>query len=158
MLVADGHRLVTALRTASDLRIGMMVRSLVDQNARFAAGLRQTAATTDQISNDISAAIVSMQFQDRTKQRLENVSAALDVLSGTLEELREETASEVPLDQAENNNVDHAWLNRMIGQCTLGEIRKRFVERILTKDGSSGDWQSVAADGHGRPDQGIELF
>jgi len=141
----------------ADLRIGTMVRSLVDQNTRFAASLQQTATTTEQISNDISAAIVGMQFQDRTKQRLENVNAAVDVLAGTLEDLSNETASHAGIDHTAND-IDHSWLNRMIGQCTLGEMRKRFVERILTNDAASSEWRPAAIDGNSKPDQGIELF
>jgi small-conductance mechanosensitive channel len=61
----------------ADSRIESMMQHLVEQNLRFAAVLKQTVATSESIAQDVSSAVVRMQFQDRAKQRLENVSAGL---------------------------------------------------------------------------------
>jgi methyl-accepting chemotaxis protein len=58
-------------------RIESVMQHLVEQNLRFAAVLKQTAATSESITQEVSSAVVRMQFQDRAKQRLENVSAGL---------------------------------------------------------------------------------
>ncbi len=139
----------------ANARIKTVMRCLVEQNARFAEVLQRTAASTEAISNDISAAVVGMQFQDRTKQRLENVGAALAVLSGALQDMRSSSAAEVQADHVESD-VDHGWLNRMIDQCTLGEMRKRFVAHILEPDASAPPDETSAA--HNRPQSTIELF
>jgi methyl-accepting chemotaxis protein len=111
-------------------RINTMMKNLVEQNERMSHVLQQSATNAEEIADNVSAAIVGMQFQDRTKQRLENVNDVLKVLAGTLENMRADTANLVPSQQV-GNDVDHVWLHRMIAQCTLGEMRERFVENIL---------------------------
>jgi methyl-accepting chemotaxis protein len=139
-------------------RIETMMRHVVDQNLRFATALRQTATTSDQIANDVSSAVVRMQFQDRTKQRLENVNAALDVLVGALGDLCKRTAKGVGIDHVDDD-VDHEWLQQMIGRTTLGEMRKRFVAHILICGNSEPQESTTdSTQGSTPPDQDVELF
>jgi hypothetical protein len=70
------------------------------------------------------------QFQDRTEQRLENVNDVIRVLTGAIGNLLTSSANAIS-DGQTNDDVDHEWLHRMIAQCTLGEMRGRFVEHIL---------------------------
>jgi methyl-accepting chemotaxis protein len=140
-------------------RINTMMTSLVEQNERMSQVLQQSASSAEGIANNVSAAIVGMQFQDRTKQRLENVNDVLKVLAGTLEDMRVDTANLVPPQKIEND-VDHAWLHRMIAQCTLGEMRERFVENILIPSEArlpepDNDRMTNSARNEG---DGIELF
>jgi methyl-accepting chemotaxis protein len=140
----------------ANARIKSMMQSLIDQNERFAKVLQDTASTTKQIADDVSEVIVGMQFQDRAKQRLENVNAALEVLAGASSELRDASAHAMaPGDSSED--ADHRWLHHIIDQFTLGEMRKRFVETILltghAPDGFADQTFSVAA-----PDDDVELF
>jgi methyl-accepting chemotaxis protein len=114
----------------ANARINAMMQSLVEQNERMGHVLQRSASSAEDIANNVSAAIVGMQFQDRTKQRLENVNNVLKVLAGVLEDMRSDSAKLVPPQELESD-VDHAWLHRMIAQCTLGEMRERFVESIL---------------------------
>lgn len=143
----------------ANTRIKTMMQCLVDQNARFVDMLQRTAVTTEKITGDVSAAVVGLQFQDRTKQTLENVTAALQVVAGALGELRTETIKEAVIDHAAED-VDHGWLNHMIGQCTLGEMRERFVEHLLIADGPPGrnGAGTPARQRQAEPDDDIELF
>jgi hypothetical protein len=73
--------------------------------------------------------------------------------------MRVDTANLVPPQKIEND-VDHAWLHRMIAQCTLGEMRERFVENILIPSEArlpepDNDRMTNSARNEG---DGIELF
>lgn len=126
----------------ANARIEMVMRCLVEQNARFADVLRRNAATTEKISNDVSAAIVGMQFQDRTAQRLGHVKDALTTLAGALGNLQHRSADEVAdisSDGAAASDPDAhatadgvpAWIESLLAQCTLTEVRNRLAEHIL---------------------------
>jgi methyl-accepting chemotaxis protein len=143
----------------ANARINTMMKSLVEQNERMSNVLQQSATNAEEIANNVSAAIVGMQFQDRTKQRLENVNDVLKVLAGTLEDMRADTANLVPPQKIEND-VDHAWLHRMIAQCTLGEMRERFVEKILMPSEARAHEpdKDRTENGARSEDGGVELF
>jgi methyl-accepting chemotaxis protein len=134
-------------------RIESMMQHLVEQNLRFAAVLKQTAATSENITQDVSLAVVRMQFQDRAKQRLENVGAALGVLVGALGDLCTRTANGV---DHVDNDVDHEWLQEMISKTTLSEMRKRFVAHILISGEGAGIGEHPGDDGEA--EETVELF
>lgn len=144
----------------TNARINALMQSLVDRNKTLGTVLQKTAVSAQTIANDVSGAIVSMQFQDRTKQRLENVNDVIRVLTGAIGDLRTSSADAVS-DGQTNEDVDHEWLHRMIAQCTLGEMRERFVEHILLQTGSDAvpidiksNRNGAAKDIHGE----VELF
>ncbi|WP_043354084.1 methyl-accepting chemotaxis protein [Methylobacterium sp. B1] len=134
-------------RTA-ELRVRMVMRALVEQNAQVAGVLRQTAETTQAITEDVSAAIVAMQFQDRAKQRIENVEGLLRAAGAELGRLSGASAGDgaVP-----DSGADPAWIEVAIARCTLGEVRARLTERLL---GVAPAAQRPAADDL----DGIDLF
>ena len=140
-------------------RVQSVMQSLVDQNARFVEMLQRTAVATEKVTEDVSAAVVGLQFQDRTKQTLENVTGALQVVAGALVDLREKSIRQAGVDHAAED-VDHAWLNRIIEQCTLGEMRERFVEHLLIDEGAAAAARepSPAARAQASSDDDIELF
>jgi methyl-accepting chemotaxis protein len=139
-------------------RIESIMQHLVEQNMRLAAVLKKTAATSEEITEAVSSAVVRMQFQDRTKQRLENVNAALDVLVGALADLCVRTAKGVGIERIDDD-IDHDWLNQMIGKTTLGEMRKRFVAHILmSKDSAQTNGDAGTLEVEAEPEQDVELF
>jgi methyl-accepting chemotaxis protein len=113
----------------ANARIKTMMRCLVEQNARYANVLQQTADATERIDRDVSAAVVGMQFQDLTKQRLENVNGALSSLVAAARELDAENPSGAQTGAAEDPR-ESAWIDRMLRQCTLSEVRNRLAERV----------------------------
>ncbi|WP_331300140.1 methyl-accepting chemotaxis protein [Methylobacterium oryzae] len=81
-------------RTA-ETRVRMVMRALVEQNAQVAGILQQTAETTQAITQDVSAAIVAMQFQDRAKQRIQNVEGLLRSAGAELGRLADQSPDRV---------------------------------------------------------------
>lgn len=133
-------------------RVGTVMQTLVEQNARFAAVLQQTAETTQAITTEVSAAVVGMQFQDLAKQRLGNVGGALRALAAALEE-GEVRAARIGA-EADEDALDRAWVERMIAGCTLYEVRTRLTNHIL----NPGSPIAEVPAGDGGDLDGVDLF
>lgn len=111
------------------LRIKTVMRCLVEQNAHYADILKQTAAATGKIAGDVSAVIMSTQFEDRAKQYLDNVCKALGAVGSVIDDLR--LASPVILaNEAASDAEGHAWAESVIARCTLFEMRRRLSSGI----------------------------
>lgn len=145
---------VSSENAAANLQVKSVVQSLVDQNIGFAKVLRHTATTTEQISSDVASAIVSMQFQDLTKQKLESVTGVLATLASALSGLSSQTGTGIGAAAVE---IDSALADRIISGCTLSEVRQRLAAGII--DGTLLT-APVAAPAAARPgaDDGIEFF
>ena len=128
-------------------RIKTVMRCLVDQNAHYAEMLKQSAATTEKIASDVSAVIVSMQFEDRAKQYLENVCKALGTLGAAIDDLRLRSPAVLRYG-AEESAEGHAWAESVIAQCTLFEMRRRLSSRILGVEGQAPAHANGAAASH----------
>lgn len=142
----------------ANARIKTIMRCLVEQNARYAVVLQQTAETTERINRDVSAAVVGMQFQDLAKQRLENVNGAIAAVGKVMGEMHDQTAHATGAEVAEQR-ADKEWVERMLAQCTLSEMRNRLARHIQGKDAVLVPEAPRAARGAGTAsDDGIELF
>lgn len=137
-----------------------MMECLVDQNARLSVVLKNTANTTDEITNDISAAVIGMQFQDRTKQTLENVNSAIAAVSDALQEMSDGS----PIASgSENGKAGHDLHAQILSRFTLGEMRKRYAEAAALPAGFAGLEELLAASDASEADPAsagddIELF
>ncbi|AYO84079.1 methyl-accepting chemotaxis protein [Methylobacterium brachiatum] len=120
----------------ADARVRVVMQALVEQSSRFAGVLSQTVQTTEAITQDVSGAIVAMQFQDLAKQRMQN-------LQGILRALQTE-----PGGRAE---AERDWAEALIAGCTLGEVRERLSRRLL---GTA----AAAPDADDDPLAGVDLF
>jgi methyl-accepting chemotaxis protein len=138
----------------TNARITTIMRCLVEQNARYADVLQQTAETTDRINRDVSAAVVGMQFQDLAKQRLENVNGAIAAVSRVMSDLKDQSARAVGGEAVEDLSGE-AWVERMLAQCTLSEVRNRLAVEIQGKARAEAAAAEPAAPA---ADDGIELF
>jgi methyl-accepting chemotaxis protein len=136
-------------------RVKQVMHCLVEQNTRYAGVLEQTAATADQITKDVTAAIVAMQFEDRAKQRLDNVRKAMGSLAPVVEDLQRHAQRSAP-DGAQRDS-DRLWVEQMIESCTLVEMRKRLAANIL-KIYSYEAAEPVAATSVNGAKGNIELF
>jgi len=135
----------------ANARIKTIMRCLVEQNARYAGVLQQTAETTERINRDVSAAVVGMQFQDLAKQRLENVNGAIAAVGEGIAELRDKTAQATGTAASEDRS-DREWVERMLAGCTLSEVRHRLAAQIQGAPSHAAETAAAAAD------DGIELF
>ncbi|WP_341992749.1 methyl-accepting chemotaxis protein [Azorhizobium sp. AG788] len=145
---------VSSENAAANQQVKSVMQSLLDQNTGFAAVLRQTATTTEQISADVASAIVSMQFQDLTKQKLESVTGVLATLASAMAGLSAQTGTQIGAAAVE---IDSALANRIISGCPLSEVRKRLSAGIIDGTSHTAPRAALAAVSQGA-DDGIELF
>jgi methyl-accepting chemotaxis protein len=134
-------------------RVGMVMRCLVEQNASIAKALQHTASTTEKVTQEVSAAIVAMQFQDLTSQRLADVKSVLAGVVDALDGLYDKSTPDIapvasggPQEQAE----------RLVECCTLREVRNRLSVRLLV--GSAATTQPEAAPHSDTGGSDVELF
>jgi len=163
--VRDGHEILRLIadtdmspQMLAKERVDKTMESLVQQTYHFHAVLTDTADSSSDISRTISRTVTGMQFQDLTKQQLEHVNDSLTVMAAGLDDLtqRTEAASAVPL----TPEFPQRWLDHLLERFTLGEIRERFVRRVLL-EGTALDTAGVMepAPQHADTDGGdIELF
>ncbi|CAO4162684.1 methyl-accepting chemotaxis protein [Methylorubrum populi] len=135
----------------AEARVGMAMQALVEQSSRFAGVLQRTAETTQAVTDDVSAAIVAMQFQDLAKQRLQNLQIALGAAGTELRRLEEGTATETG--SIGTRAPDSAWIEAMIARCTLSEVRERLSSALLGHSPAK-----TSAQDKDDPLAGIDLF
>jgi methyl-accepting chemotaxis protein len=140
----------------TNARIKTIMRCLVEQNARYAGVLQQTAETTERINRDVSAAVVGMQFQDLAKQRLENVNAAIAAVGRVISELRDKSTPAAGSDRIDDRS-DQEWIERMLAQCTLSEVRNRLAAQIQGK-AAPASTSAPAKPAASVADDGVEFF
>lgn len=138
-----------------------MVDCLVEQNASMSEVLQSTAETAEQITNDISAAVISLQFHDRTKQSLENVTWALDEISAASTEMQVRS-DEMPADGAVRELQCTEVGDRILDRFTLGDMRSRvqlelFPDREDLKE-VGGLHEAAGEINENDIDDDIELF
>ncbi len=137
---------------SAEARVQTVMQTLVAQNTRFAGVLQQTAETTQSITADVAGAIVAMQFQDLTKQRIENTQTVLRALDAELARMAARTATETP--ETADATPDPAWAEAMVAACTLGEVRDRLRRHVLTGEPAPAPAAKASDD----PFDGIDLF
>ena len=132
-------------------RINTTMNALLAQNAHFAKALDASATASASISNDIAAAVVGMQFQDRALQLIENVGGSLDIAIASLGALASDTVARLPLEASKAQGA--AIADRMLDQCKLGDIRQRLARKFGRHAGEDVPHPAAGAD-----ESGIELF
>jgi methyl-accepting chemotaxis protein len=136
-------------------RIKTTMDAIVAQNAHFAAMLDRSADAAESIANEVGAAIVGMQFQDRAIQLLDNAAVTIQATISNLDLLDDETTAKLPI--TANNGTATAVADQIIEGCKLGEIRQRLARRF----GRTAETDAqTTAEAHSRSagDDDIELF
>jgi len=133
----------------ANTRLQTMMNGLVAQNSAVTQALERTADASRRIGDDISASIVGMQFQDRAKQRLDNVSGALATLGSAAGEV---TRAVPPSARAPDEAVRWRVAGQVRASFTLGEMRDGYA-RSLGLDGAAAAPSPTSSDGGD-----IELF
>ncbi len=157
--IRSGHSTLKAVATidmsgsilAKD-QLDKFMAGLLSRNTRLADMMASSHVATSAISSDINGLVVRLQFQDRTKQRIENINTSLSVLAEAMTELEGESRLRVGGAESETS-LDSDWIKRLISHYTLGEVRDRVILGLVTgvpaQTESSG---SSAASGE------VELF
>jgi methyl-accepting chemotaxis protein len=135
--------------------ISKLMNGLTEQNEKFNEMLVSSAGTSQEISADIAALITGMQFQDRTKQRIENVVSAIRSVNEMAENLENDTIAAAPTAHAGD---DQEWLRRLVDSCTLTEQKDRLMKAIFGSDDETEDEDGPVEGNEGEAIHEIELF
>ena len=131
-------------------RVEKMMQGMMRQNHDFSDTMTQSAESARQTSANISTLVTKLQFQDRTKQRLENIVGIIGVLASAGQALRADCAALLPPD-SDAAAEEQSSLNRIIQDCSLGEMRERFARNILLGEEAAADGEDDrSADGDGQ--------
>ena len=129
--------------------IKKMITLLISQHAMIASVLEQTTATSEQVERAVSGAVMDMQFQDRVMQHIQNVNAALAVLSRAGGVLAVRALSEFgTLSPREFQGL--TLLIEMAEQFTLSDMRDRFIAALQLE----GQWTPT----HRLAEGDVDLF
>ncbi|PDT88845.1 chemotaxis protein [Bradyrhizobium sp. Y36] len=109
-----------------EVLLAALMRRSEDLNGIVADAVREATV----ISADVESMVTGIQFQDRTKQRLEHVVDTLDVINKATNELKTSTAEEVP-ELAGEIKPDTEWVKRLLDRFKLSDMRARFVSQLL---------------------------
>ena len=137
-------------------RLEVQLKALVVRNSGLEVVVADAVRESEAISADVTGMVTGIQFQDRTKQRLEHVVDTLQVIGKALEEIRSSTTREVP-ELAAATETDLGWIKDLLSRYTMSDMRERFVAQIL--EGKPVDWGDASA-GEGTPSSSgsMELF
>ncbi len=110
-------------------RICEFLKNVISQNEEIEKVLDKTASEAETLTAHVGEIITQMQFQDRTNQRLAHVSTTLRVIVDMLVALEKEAQCVDGV--AETQDINRAWVEKIISDMNLGEIRERFVKLAL---------------------------
>ena len=137
-------------------RLEALLKALVRRNNELEIIVAEAVRESGVISADVAGMVTGIQFQDRTKQRLEHVVDTLHVIGEALEEIKCSTMAAAP-ELAGRSAPDIEWVKRLLARYTMSDMRERFVAQIL--DGKPVTWTGdAAANGAPSSSGSMELF
>jgi methyl-accepting chemotaxis protein len=137
-------------------RLEVLLKALIQRNSTLQNVVADAVKESGAISADVEEMVTGIQFQDRTKQRLEHVVDTLQVIGHLLEEIKSSTTAEVP-ELASVSDSDTKWVKDLLSQYTMSDMRERFVAQIL--DGQPVEWgDDTIAKGTPSSSGSMELF
>ncbi|NPU11531.1 methyl-accepting chemotaxis protein [Bradyrhizobium sp. 83002] len=149
--IADGHATLQRVATidlsqnlmAKD-RLQVLMEALIRRSGNLTEVVADAMKEAEVISADVAGMVTGIQFQDRTRQRLEHVVDTLRVVDEALDELKTTTAETLDVPVAETPG-DNEWVKTMLDRFTLGDMRSRFVAQILEGRQPADHVEAVAA-------------
>jgi len=137
-------------------RLDILITSLAKRSHDLAVTVDSAITEAETISQAVDGMVTGIQFQDRTKQRLEHVVDTLQVVGEAVRELESTTRTEAP-QLARLEPADLAWVKRLMDRYTMSDVRERFVAQVI--DGNTADVHEKAPGVGGPAEVGsIELF
>lgn len=109
-------------------KIETLMQSMMQQNENFKQILQVAADSSKQISNNISSAIVGMQFQDKVAQHLDNCKNVIQLMSSQCDELAHNTENL----STETNiaEMQQELIGKILDQFKLGDLKQKFMESM----------------------------
>lgn len=137
-------------------RLDRMLAGLVAQTDAYAKVMEEASDSSRDMSKTINTLTVGLQFQDRFKQRLQNVNAALQTFSEAAHELEARSAALAPGGGAVDETRQNALIAEALRRMHMDDVRRRFVAHVAGADADSGG--VGASDDAKAGDDDIELF
>lgn len=110
-----------------------LMTCIINQNNNYTTALRSSESASKDISKDISGVITKLQFQDRAKQRMENLTGTMEVMVKSLAAFEQKTIINCTGTEPSSIN-DEEWFQSVIEGLTLGEMRDRFLTAVYDGD------------------------
>jgi methyl-accepting chemotaxis protein len=110
-------------------RLEVLMGALARRSATLGTIVADAVKEAEMISADVDGMVTGIQFQDRTRQRLEHVIDTLHVIDQALEEIKGSTATNLP--ELAGAVPDIAWVKKLLERFTMSEMRARFVAQLL---------------------------
>jgi methyl-accepting chemotaxis protein len=156
--VRSGHAILREIATmdmsehiSAKYRLDALMEGLRAQNTAFQSEISDAALAAQQISDAIRGLTSDFQFQDYAAQRLQHVVEALDVLGAAVTAMQSDARARVANLPAVDH-LDGEWLDRIVSRLSLGDVKRRFLESLMSGKAAA----PVALD---RADGGsVELF
>ncbi len=136
-------------------RLEQLLGALVNRGRSLGEIVASAVSEAGLISAEVGGMVTGIQFQDRTKQRLEHVVDTLTVLGEALDELKHDTLFDVP-QLSIGSEPDPEYIKNLLKGFTLSELRQRFVEQLI--EGKPIDWLEKTTSDQLSPSGTIELF
>jgi methyl-accepting chemotaxis protein len=132
-------------------QLDAMLGGLQERRQTITTVMRGMAESSAEINARINAIATGMQFQDRNRQRMQDVTQALQALQALSEETRGAQAASVPcLPAGTSGEPDESDIARILASCIMGDVRHRFAAWLRTGAPAPCDASPV--------DNAIELF
>lgn len=111
-------------------RLEVLMSALINRSDNLSSIVADAVREAAQISADVDGMVTGIQFQDRTRQRLEHVVDTLQVLGQALEEIKGRTVAVVP-ELSGKPGSDVEWVKGLLDKIKMSELRARFVAQVL---------------------------
>ena len=125
-ILTEVARLDMSEQKQTKARLDRLLGGLLRHREQVEGMIKDASGSSAVIEQDIGRIIVGMQFEDRSKQRLNHVTDALTILDQVLSERLPQS------DEAVGElDVESGWLKTLLDRCTMAEVRKRFASQLL---------------------------
>lgn len=137
-------------------RLEVLLSALVNRSDNLSSIVADAVREATLISADVDGMVTGIQFQDRTRQRLEHVVDTLQVIGQALEDTKGRTKAIVPELSGESGS-DVEWVKGLLDNIKMSDLRARFVAQVL--DGKQlGEIQDASAHDGPAVSGEVELF
>jgi methyl-accepting chemotaxis protein len=111
-------------------RLEVLLSALVERSESLGSIVSDAVRESNSIAGVIDGMVTGIQFQDRTRQRLEHVVDVLQVIDQAVDHLRA-TTREADTCAPSDASDDAEWIKALLDRFTLGDVRAKFVKELI---------------------------
>ncbi|WP_420549818.1 hypothetical protein [Curvivirga sp.] len=109
--------------------LGQLKTGLEDRHARFLEAVTISLKDSRGVAEDITKLTTTIQFQDRTSQRLQHIKDSLEVIGEMLQKIDSETTNVTS--GIKERITKEELLSQLIAGFNLAEVKERFIRAAL---------------------------